>query len=264
MIHSAAQLKAKIHNMSGGNSAKAQTLIRNYMMERFLERCASSKYKNHFILKGGMFVASYIGIDARATMDIDTTVQALSLTLETTKKIIQDIIDIPLDDGITFTISNAKEIMEEQDYSGLRFMLEGRLNNIKQPIKIDISTGDVITPAAIEYAYPLMFEDRTILILAYNLETLLAEKMETILVRAEANTRMRDFYDIHILLTEKAGKIDLEILKLAFSATCKKRNSSSIFSQASEILTTVKNSDTLLKQWNNYRESSFYIVPASR
>lgn len=224
MIHSATQLKDKIRNMSGGNSTKAQTLIRNYMMERFLERCAVSKYKNHFILKGGMFVASYVGLDTRATMDIDTTVQSLPLTIDSATKIIQEIIDVSLDDGVTFTITSAKEIMEEHEYPGLRFMLDGFLDRMKQPIKIDISTGDAITPAAIEYAYPLMFEDRYIEILAYNIETVLAEKIETILSRAEANTRMRDFYDIYVLLAEKHNEIKESILVTAFSATCRKRS----------------------------------------
>lgn len=181
MIRTAMQLKAKIRNMSGGDSNKAQTLLRNYMMERFLERCAVSKYKKHFVLKGGMFIASYVGLETRATMDIDTTVQALPVTLESAKKVIQEIIDVPLGDGVIFEITSSKEIMEEHEYAGLRFVLDGYFDRIKQAIKIDISTGDAITPAAVEYSYPLMFEKRSISILYYNLETLLSEKMETIL-----------------------------------------------------------------------------------
>jgi hypothetical protein len=159
MISSAMQLKVKIRNMSGGDGVKAQTLLRNYMMERFIERCAVSKYRNHFILKGGMFLASYVGLDTRATMDIDTTVQALPLTLDIVSKVIQEIIDVPLEDGVTFQITSAKNIMEEHEYPGICFMLDGFFDRIKQPIKIDISTGDVIIPKAIEYSYPLMFED---------------------------------------------------------------------------------------------------------
>lgn len=256
---SATRLKAKIRNISGGDSTKAQILIRNYIMERFLERCAMSKYRKHFILKGGMFVASYVGLDSRTTMDIDTTVQALPLTINSMAKVIKEIIDVPLDDGITFAITSAKEIMEEHEYTGLRFMLDGFLNNMKQPIKIDISTGDAITPAAIEYSYPLMFEDRTIAILAYNVETVLGEKMETILARAEANTRMRDFYDIYVLLAEKHDEIRLNILQTAFFATCRKRNSDSFISNIKDILSAIKDSDVLLKQWNNYRASNYYV-----
>lgn len=222
MIRTSTQLKAKIQNISGGDGNKAQTLIRNYMMERFLERCAVSKYRERIILKGGMFVASYVGLDSRATMDIDTTVQAIPLTIDSVTGVIQEIIEIPLEDGVTFYIASAREIMKEQEYPGLRFVLDAVFDRIKQPIKIDISTGDVITPAAIEYFYPLMFENRSISVLAYNLETVLGEKMETILSRAEANTRMRDFYDIYILLAEKQSEIRQDILQAAFLSTCRK------------------------------------------
>lgn len=259
MIKTATQLKAKIRNLSGGDSLKAQTLIRNYMMERFLERCAVSKYHDHFILKGGMFVASYVGLDTRATMDIDTTVQALSLTIESATKVIQEIIDISLEDGVVFQITSTKEIMEEHEYAGLRFMLDAYLGRMKQPIKIDISTGDIITPAAIEYSYPLMFEERSIHIFSYNLETVLSEKMETILSRAEANTRMRDYYDIYVLLKEKHDYIQHEVLKSAFEVTCKRRNSTTVVIQASEVLSTVKESELMKKQWETYRNGSYYV-----
>ena len=259
MIKTATQVKAKIRNMSGGDSTKAQTLLRNYMMERFLERCSISKYRNHFILKGGMFVASYVGLDTRATMDIDTTVQALPLTLEKASEIIQEIIDVQLEDGVSFEIVSSKEIMEEHEYAGLRFMLDSYLGQIRQAIKIDISTGDAITPAAIKYSYPLMFEDRAISILSYNLETVLGEKMETILSRAEANTRMRDFYDIYILLNEKRNDIQNAILKMAFDATCRKRNSTALTVQAPEILAGVKESDVLKRHWDNYSMNNYYV-----
>lgn len=259
MIHSAIQLKAKVRNLSGGDSVKAQTLIRNYMMERFLERCSVSKYRDCFILKGGMFVASYVGIDTRATMDIDATVQSLPLTLDNVSNVIREIISISIEDGITFEITSAKEIMEEHEYPGLRFMLDGFLDHMRQPIKIDISAGDIVTPRAIEYQYTLMFEDRTISVLAYNIETVLAEKMETILSRAEANTRMRDFYDIYVLLKEKRGSIHENVLREAFSETCRRRNSSNIIAATESILESVGISTTMRKQWNNYCTSSFYV-----
>ena len=259
MIQTATQLKAKVRNKSGGDNTKAQTLIRNSMMERFLERCALSKYRNHFILKGGMFVASYVGLDTRATVDIDTTIQALPMSLELVSEILKEITDIPLEDGVSFRITSAKEIMEEQEYPGFRFMMDGFLDRMRQPIKIDISTGDVITPAAIEYSYPLMFEERSISILAYNPETVLGEKMETILSRAEANTRMRDYYDIYVLLEEKGNDIREDILRDAFLATCNKRNTSEMISLAREILVSVKENDTLRLQWDNYRRNHYYV-----
>ena len=199
MIKTAAQLKAKVRNLSGGDSRKAQTLIRNYIMERFLERISLSPYRNNFILKGGMLVAAVVGLDTRATMDIDTTVKSLNLSKENAIKIVQDIIAVDIPDGVQFRITKVTDIMEEHDYPGIRFMLVASLDTMLQAIKIDISTGDVITPGAVEYSYNLMFEERAISLWTYNLETLLAEKLETIMARGIANTRMRDFYDIHVI-----------------------------------------------------------------
>ena len=203
MIKTSTQLKAKVRNLSGSDSAKAQTLIRSFVMERFLERIALSKYRNNFILKGGMLISSIVGIETRSTMDIDTTVRSLPLSKDSAEKIIQDIITVNVPDGVSFKITKVADIMEEHDYPGIRFMLEATLDKLQQAIKIDISTGDVITPGAVEYAYPLMFEERSISLWTYNLETLLAEKLETILARGTANTRMRDFYDIHVISGQK-------------------------------------------------------------
>lgn len=189
MIKTSTQLKAKVRNMSGGDNKKAMILIRNYVMERFLERVALSQYRNNFILKGGMLVAAVVGLATRATMDIDTTVRSLTLSMENARKIVEDIITIDLQDGIDFKITKVSDIMEDHDYPGIRFVLEASLDKMKQTIKIDISTGDVITPGAVEYSYKLMFEDRFISIWSYNLETLLGEKLETIMARETANTR---------------------------------------------------------------------------
>src|SRR5665647_2822450 len=155
-----------VRNMSGSDSNKAQALIRNFIMERFLERISLSEYKNNFILKGGMLVSAVMGIDVRATMDIDTTVRALPLTLSEARKVVENIIAVYVPDGVSFSITKSSEIMEGHEYPGLRFMLEARLDNMKQTIKSDISTGDVITPAAVMYSYQLMFENRTIPILS--------------------------------------------------------------------------------------------------
>ena len=183
MIHTAKQLKDKVKNMSGGNSEVAQALIRTYFMERFLERVSVSEYRNNFILKGGMLVASIVGVDMRATMDIDTTVKALPLNEKNARAIIERIGELQLEDGVKFKITLVKEIMEEFNYPGIRMMIEANLERMRQPFKIDISTDDAITPGAVEYKYKLMFENRSISVLSYNLETLLAEKMQTILAK---------------------------------------------------------------------------------
>lgn len=250
MIHTAKQLKDKVKNMSGGNSEVAQAIIRTYFMERFLERVSVSEYRNNFILKGGMLVASIVGVDMRATMDIDTTVKALPLNEKDARAIIERIGKLQLEDGVKFKITSVKEIMEEFDYPGIRMMIEANLERIRQPFKIDISTDDAITPGAVEYKYKLMFEDRSISVLSYNLETLLAEKMQTILARGLANTRMRDFYDVYEIMNSKADQISFDVLKKAFAATCMKRETSFGEEEVRETLDKIKDDSGLEEMWN--------------
>ena len=257
MINSAMQLKAKVRNLSGSDSLKAQTLIRNFIMERFLERVALSEYRDNFILKGGMLVAAVVGLDTRATMDIDTTVKSLNLSKENAVRIVNDIINVKIPDGIQFRIAKVTDIMEEHDYPGIRFMLEASLDNLRQTIKIDISTGDIITPEAVEYTYHLMFENRSVSLWAYNIETLLAEKLETIMVRDTANTRMRDFYDIYIISQRET--VDHKILKKAFLAVCEKRETLNLIPDFKIILHNIETDNTMMQLWSHYRDSSFYI-----
>ena len=261
MIKTTRQLKDKINNMSGGSAQKAQTLFRNYLMERFLERVSLSKYKNKFILKGGMLVSSLVGLDMRATMDIDTTLTSLNLTPDDAKKMISDIINVPVDDNVVFEIVSVQTIMDESDYPGIRVGMNAYFENARQPIKIDISTGDVITPCAIKYDYALMFENRAITVMSYNIETLLAEKLQTIMVRAEANTRMRDFYDVYIIATNEI--IDDDELSAAFHATCKARNSEEYISNIKTIYACVAQNVTMQKQWNNYKSRNYYVGDVS-
>lgn len=259
MIKTPRQLKDKIKNMSGGNSMRAQTLIRNYIMERFLERIALSEYKDKFVLKGGMLVASIVGLETRATMDIDTTVRSLNLTLEDATKAVEDISKIEIDDGVSFAITKATDIMEEHEYPGLRFMLEAKFDGMKQAIKIDISTGDAITPSAVMYSYKLMFEERAIPLYTYNIETLLAEKLETVMSRGAANTRMRDFYDIHVILEQERDNINTQHLHNAFIATARKRNTDNLISQIYETIDYIAHNELMERDWNNYRKSNFFV-----
>lgn len=257
MIKTTRQLKDKINNMSGGNPQKAQTLFRNYIMERFLERISLSKYKRKFVLKGGMLVASLVGLNLRATMDVDTTVRSIPLALADAQKIVNEIISLEIDDNIKFKIKDAENIMEEHDYPGIRLKLEAQFENSRQAIKLDISTGDVITPEAIVYEYPLMFEDRTISLYSYNIETLLAEKLETIMARGEANTRMRDFYDIYVISQNEV--IDYQDLHNAFVATSKARNTDRLIPQIYYIFDALVESESLIKNWENYKNNNFYV-----
>lgn len=257
MIKTTRQLKDKINNMSDGNPQKAQTLFRNYIMERFLERISLSEYKRNFILKGGMLVASLVGMNLRATMDVDTTVRSIPLTLDDAQEIVNEIIAIKTDDNVAFEIKSAEEIMEEHDYPGIRLKLEAQFENSRQTIKLDISTGDVITPEAVEYEYPLMFEDRTVSLYSYNIETLLAEKLETIMARGETNTRMRDFYDIYVISQNET--IDFEDLHNAFVATCKARNTDYLVPQIYDIFDSLVESESMIKNWDNYKNNNFYV-----
>ena len=257
MIKTATQLKAKIRNLSGGDNDRARMLIRNFVMERFLERVALSPYRNNFILKGGMLVAAVVGLETRATIDIDTTVKSLPLTMENARRVVEDVIRTDVPDGVSFTITKVSYIMEGHDYPGIRFMLEASLDKMKQVIKVDISTGDIITPGAVEYSYKLMFEDRSISIWTYNLETLLGEKLETIMARETANTRMRDFYDIHILMNQKT--VDYKLLKSAFLATSEKRATTALVSRFDEILEEVRMDKTMESLWKKYRKENFFV-----
>ena len=257
MIKASTQLKAKVRNLSGGNSRTAQTLIRIFMMERFLERIALSQYRNNFILKGGMLVAALVGLDTRATMDIDTTVKSLKLSKDNAIKIVEDIIAVEIPDGVQFRITRITDIMEEHDYPGIRVMLEATLDKMRQAVKIDISTGDIITPGAVEYSYNLMFEERAISIWTYNLETLLAEKLETIMARGTANTRMRDFYDIYAISRQET--FSKEVLKKAFLATSTKRNTTGQIFDLQNIIATVASDTTMAAQWENFRAESFFV-----
>ena len=256
MIHSSKQLKDLIRNLSKEVGIEAHVLIRKYMMERFLERVSSSKYNGSFILKGGMLVAAFVGVEARATMDIDTTIKGIPVTMVDMERTITEISNIDLDDNVKFRIKKVSEIMDEAEYSGIRFSMDAVLDGAVIPLKIDISTGDVITPREIAYSYKLMFEDRTIPIMTYPIETVLAEKLETVISRSVTNTRMRDFYDIHILL--KSQNIDADILALALERTAKKRGNFNLLENAESVLKVVKSDEDMKRLWDIYQKKFKY------
>ena len=258
-MKSATAVKAKIKNKAGGSSDKSQIMIRIYLMERLLERVSLSKYRDNFVLKGGLLVSSLVGVDMRSTMDVDTTVKSFPLNKSLAQKILEEIMAIGLEDGVCFHITKVQDIMEGHEYEGLRFMIDCTMDKLKQTIKMDISTGDEITPKAIAYKLPLIVEDRTIELWAYNLETLLAEKLETIMVRAEANTRMRDFYDIRVLLEQDAETIDRDTMKAAFYATCKKRGSIELIGTIDDVINKIADDETMKQLWNNYRKTNYYV-----
>lgn len=259
MIHTSKQLKDKVRNISHGDNQTAQMLIRNFIMERFLERVSISTYRNNFILKGGMLVASLVGIDTRATMDIDSTLKALPLNEEDAVRIVNEIIRIHVEDGISFEIVKAAEIMDDFEYPGVRLVLEARLDRMKQRIKIDLATDDVITPSAIRYSYRLMFEDRSIELMTYTPETLLAEKIQTILARGITTTRMRDYYDVYEIVVGNKVSIDKEVLAEAFTATCMKRKTIFGSEQIEKIVNEISTDEGLSNLWDLYKNDNFYV-----
>lgn len=255
-----AQIKGKIKSVAQKNHADARTLMRIYMMERFLERLAKSEYRDHFIIKGGILVTAMIGVANRSTMDIDTSVKNLNLSAQDALKVIDQVKEIDLDDGVSFEVKAVSNIMDEMEYPGIRITMNAIMGGLITPLKIDISTGDVITPRAIEFHYDLMLEDRSIMLWSYNLETILAEKLQTVLARGILNTRMRDFYDIRMLLDTQEDKIDQAVLKDAFAATCKKRGTSHLQEQAGEIIKSVEEDEQLRALWLSYQKKYSYAA----
>ncbi|HHT94275.1 MAG TPA: nucleotidyl transferase AbiEii/AbiGii toxin family protein [Clostridia bacterium] len=258
MIKTSRQLKDKIRNLAKEKSADAQILMRTYMMERLLERISISEYKKNFILKGGLLIASLVGLDFRSTMDVDTTIKGFDVNLTSVEQMIQNLIDVPLEDGVLFQIKNIDSIMEEAEYPCIRVSMQALFDGTITPLKIDISTGDVITPDAIHYSYKLMFEDRYIQLLSYNLETVLAEKLETIMRRHLTNTRMRDFYDVYILKKLYESEISKPLLQDALDATVQIRGSTELLKHAEPSLKEIENSDDMRKLWLSYQSHYEY------
>jgi predicted nucleotidyltransferase component of viral defense system len=252
------QLKSKIKNLALKNKIPAQAVLQNFMLERLLERITVSKYKDIFILKGGMLIASMIGIGSRTTMDMDATLRRYPLSEETIRQIFMDICAISLDDDVVLTLNHIIPIRDEDEYGGHRLAITARYESINTPLKVDITTGDIITPEAVRYSFHSSFEEKRIEIWAYNIETILAEKVETILRRSVLNTRPRDFYDVFILTKIHQRMIDKDIFIAALNATAQKRVSLAALQDHKKILHAIQ-SDLLMRQrWNLYCKENFY------
>lgn len=254
------QIKGRIKSVAKQNNADARTLMRIYMMERFLERLAQSEYRDNFIIKGGILVTAMIGVAHRSTMDIDTSMKNLNLSAEDALRVVNQVKDIDLDDGVSFDVKDVSNIMDEMEYPGIRVTMNANVGRLITPLKIDISTGDVITPRAIEFNYDLLLEDRSISLWSYNLETILAEKLQTVLARGILNTRMRDFYDIRMLLDTYEDKVNKAVLKDAFAATCKKRGTDHLQEQAEEIIKIIEADEQLRVLWRAYQKKYSYAA----
>ena len=261
-MRTSTQLKALIRNLSKKSNVEAEIVLRNFMLERFLERIAVSTYKDNFILKGGMLISAMVGIDTRTTMDMDATIKGQALSQSDMTTIIESILSTQIDDSASFFFQGIEEIREEADYHGYRVSIGAIFDKTRQTLKIDITTGDFITPKEIEYNFKLMFEDRTISIMAYNLETVLAEKFETCITRGVTNTRMRDFYDIYILTTTHS--YDANIFKAALDKTAEKRHTAQQMSEGiADTITVILENEIMADLWQRYQKKYFYAADIS-
>ncbi len=255
----AMSLKAKIRNIAKQKNIPAQVVLQNYMFERLLVRLSASEYKEKFVLKGGMLVAAIVGLDNRATMDMDTTLKNLPLTPEAIRSALETVCGISYDDGVIFEIGTISPIREDDIYGGYRVMLNARFDTMITPLSIDVSTGDTITPHAVQYNFSEIFDDeKSYGLWAYNIETVMAEKVETILRRGVFNIRPRDFYDAYILSTTQ--KFDKAVFADALSATATHRGTVQQIADVPAILHNIEESSELKTMWDKYRKQFAYAA----
>ena len=260
MTLSDASLKGKIRAMAKKGGLKPQELLQMYLFEHLLLRLEKSPYANKFILKGGLLVSSMTGVMQRTTMDMDTTVVGMDMDESTVTAVVREICSIDVSDGMDYVFERVEPIREIDEYANWRAHLRVRYGKLDAPIKIDITTGDKIVPGQTVYAYPLMFDEGWVRVLSYPIETVLAEKFETVVSRGVANTRGRDFYDIHALLRMKRDVIDEKTLAMAVAATAEKRGSTSAIVHYAEILEEIRLSHAMRDLvWAAYVKSAPYV-----
>lgn len=255
MSNGSSQLKARIRNLSQEINIPAQVILQKYMFERLLLKITKSKYKNNFILKGGLLIGALVGIENRTTMDMDITLKQFPLNQDKLSIMINEICNRKTDD-IIFDFLGLDKTRQTDDYLGYRVHMIATYGKIRTPLKIDVTTGDVITPSAINYEYQLFFSDESIDLLSYNIETILAEKLETILRRMELNTRIRDFYDVYILT--KIKDVSNEIFIQALNNTVKHRKTEHILVDINKRFVLLKKNDELQKRWIQYTNEYTY------
>lgn len=232
--------------------------MQNFMLERLLERISVSKYQRNFILKGGFLIAAMVGLDTRATMDMDATIKGMPVNEQTVREMFEEICKIEINDDVTFSFRSIGEIRKGDEYTGYCISLSANYPPMAVPLKLDITTGDKITPKEIKYWFKLLLENRSISVLAYNLETVMAEKLETVISRGDQNTRPRDYYDIYILAKLQSSNIELDLLRTALNVTAEKRGSSAVIRDYRKIMNIAKSSKVMQTQWKNYQKDFEY------
>lgn len=233
-------------------------ILQRYMFERVLERISVSRYRDNFILKGGLLLSAMFGINNRMTKDMDATIAGIDVSKDKMLGVLNEILSINLKDGVKFELVDITDIREDDEYGGNKYHIVGKLQSLKVNLEIDISTGDKVTPRELKYKYPLIFEDKTIIISSYNIETILAEKIETVLRRGTFNSRMKDYYDIYYFLTKLRNNIDISILKNAINNTFSKRDSFEYLNDYEQIIDSIIGNERLDKLWNIYSNKYKY------
>lgn len=254
MIKNAKSLMDKSRNLAAKYNITVNEVLQNYMFERILERLSVSKYKNNFILKGGLLLSSIMGIDTRTTMDMDTCIKEINLTDDELYEVLQEILNIDVKDNVSFQINNSKPIREEDTYGGLRYNIVAKFDNIKVNLSIDIATGDLITPREIEYDYKMMFEDRSLTIMTYNIESIIAEKFQTVISRGILNSRMKDYYDLYYLMKYK--DFSKQNLKIAIEKTFCKRNTD--MQNIGKVISEIEKNEFVKDLWTSYSQKYQY------
>lgn len=258
-MNNAMSLKARIRNLAKQKNIPAQVILQNYMFERFLVRLSKTKYKDKFIMKGGMLVAAVVGLDNRATMDLDATLRDYPLTPQTIETALTDIFLTEADDGVQFSFVGIEPIRDDDVYGGYRVAINAIFETIVTPLSIDISTGDAVTPAPAKFNFKMIFEpEKSFELYAYNIETVLAEKVETVLRRGVFNTRPRDFYDIYILAVTQ--HIDKAVFRKALAATAEHRATAEQIADTQAIIAAIQQSRALREMWENYRKRFSYAA----
>ena len=252
------KLKNIISKKAHGNSDISQKFYQLFYFERILERISISNYRGQIILKGGLLLTSIIGDDERTTKDMDATLKGISLTKTNVEKAFNEILHIDIDDGTSFQIVSIKDIRLEDEYGGFRLNILSKLGNNKTYITIELTTGDVIIPREMKYNYNCIFEDKTIPIMSYTLETVLAEKFQTIVTRGLLNTRLKDFYDIYILINTKIDDLNRSNLIKAIKNTFKWRETNFDLEQFNEVIDDLSNDNNMNNLWNEYVSKNSY------
>nr|WP_288974730.1 nucleotidyl transferase AbiEii/AbiGii toxin family protein [uncultured Blautia sp.] len=253
------QLKGAIRSMAAKKNLRAQEVLQMFLFERIIDRLAASSFRDNFILKGGLLISSMIGIGERTTMDMDTTVRGIQMEEDEIVSAVKEIIAMDVGDGISFEFQKIEPIREDDTYNNFRVHLRAKYGKIDSPMKIDITTGDIITPAAIRYDFPFVFEEKTVPVMAYTLETVLAEKYETIIRRNIGTTRARDFYDLHTLYRSRKDVVQMDVLRAAVIHTAEKRDSIDDIRDWRDILKDIREEPQLYLLWDNYAADNKYI-----